>query len=86
VCCAIIIIKNNKKTSLILLNVNAFIADFNVFRRNVQKLINKKDVKPISSQPKNITIELSAITSKDILKINQFINNINRSVCGSFLK
>lgn len=72
--------KNSKKTSLTLLNVNAFIADFNVLRRTVQKLISKNEVKPISSQPKNSNNALSAKTNKDILKINQFNIKINLSV------
>ena len=79
-------IKNKRKMSLILLNVNAFIADFKVFLRNVQKFINKNDVKPISSQPKKSNRALSDITNKDILKMNQFNKSINLSACGSFLK
>lgn len=80
------IINNNKQTSLILLKVNAFIADFIVPRRKVQKFMSKNEVSPINSQPKKRIIALSAITSKDMLIINQFSSIIKRSACGSFLK
>lgn len=79
-------IKNNIKISLILLKVNALNAAFSVPRRSVQKLISMKEVSPINSQPKNIRIALSAITSNDILKMNQCKSKINLSLCGSFLK
>ena len=69
-----------------MLNVNALKADFIVPRLKVQKLISIKEVNPISSQPKNMSIALSAMTSKDILKINQCSNNMNLSAWGSFLK
>jgi hypothetical protein len=72
-------INNNKETSLILLKVNALIADFIVPRRKVQKFINKNEVRPINSQPKKRIIALSAITNKDILIMNQFSKIINRS-------
>lgn len=84
--CAIITKNIIKNTSLILLNENALNADFNVLRRNVQKFINKKEVKPINSHPKNSNIALSAVSNKDMLKMNQFKNIINLSACGSFLK
>jgi hypothetical protein len=80
------IIKNNKNRSLNLLNVNALNADFNVPLLKVQKLISKKEVSPISSQPKNATNALSAITNNDILNINQFKYITNLSAWGSFLK
>ena len=81
-----VIIKTSNAISLILLNVKAFIAAFKVLRRKVQKFINKKDVKPISSQPKKSSKTLSAVTSNAILIMNQFKSKINRSVWGSFLK
>jgi hypothetical protein len=84
--CDIIIIKNNKQTSLILLKVKAFIADFKVPLLKVQKFIKKNENKPINSQPKNKRIELSDKTNKDILRIKKFNNNIKRSAFGSFLK
>lgn len=72
--------------SLILLKIKALKADFKVFLLKVQKLIKKKEVNPISSQPKKSNIALSDKTNKDILKINQFNINIKRSENGSFLK
>jgi hypothetical protein len=78
--------KKSNKMSLTLLNVNALNADFKVPRLTVQKFINKKEVNPISSQPKNIIIALSAHTNSTMLSINQFNNNINLSALGSFLK
>jgi hypothetical protein len=38
--------------------------------REYQKLINKKEAKPIPSQPKNITIKLSPATRKSIKPVN----------------
>lgn len=44
---------NNKQISLILLNVKALNEAFSVDIRIDQKFIKKKEVTPISSQPKN---------------------------------
>jgi hypothetical protein len=54
--------------------------------RVVQKFIKKKDVRPMSSQPKNMSIQLSATTRVAIEITNQFMNNKNLSALGSFLK
>lgn len=78
--------KNNRKTSLSLLNTNAFIAAFSVPRLVVQKFIRKKDVSPINSHPKNKEIQLSETTKIDIAITNQFKNSKNLSAFGSFLK
>jgi len=68
---------NSSALSLNLLNVNALNADFNEAVLVDQKFINKKDVKPISSQPKNSAIILFERTNSDILYINIFIYIIN---------
>ena len=46
---------------------------------NFQKLISKKEVKPINSQPIIIVKKLFPITKNIIDKINQFINKTNSS-------
>jgi hypothetical protein len=69
-----------------LLKVNALNADFKVAVLVVQKLIKKKDVNPINSQPKNIIIVLPDVTKKIILITNDKINNKNLSTKGSYLK
>lgn len=83
---------NKKKTnnidisndaSLNLLKTKALNADFNVDILVDQKLIKKKDVKPISSQPKNKTKKLPHVTKQIILMTKQFINKINLSTLGS---
>ncbi len=51
-----------------------------------QKLIKKKEVTPISSQPKNNTITLPDITSITILLTKDKSQNTNRSKLGSYLK
>ena len=61
-------------------------AAFNVPIRVDQKLIKKKEVSPINSQPKNKTIKLPLETSNTILITNKFINNNNLSTFGSNLK
>jgi hypothetical protein len=71
--------KENKKTSLTLLKKKALKLDLTVPRLVLQKLIRKKDDKPIDSQPKNNVNKLLLKTSIIILKINQFINNVKRS-------
>lgn len=80
------IIAKNKKKSLSLLKENALKAAFSVPTLVDQKFIKKNEVKPINSQPKNITIKLPADTSKIILIINRFKNNTKRSTIGSYLK
>lgn len=79
-------IAKNKNKSLSLLNENALNADFKVPTLVDQKLIRKKDVKPISSQPKNKVIKFPEDTNKIILIINEFKNKINLSTSGSYLK
>ncbi len=78
--------KNNKPTSLNLLKVKALKAAFKVATLVVQKFINKNEVKPINSQPKNIEITFPELTSIIILKTNIFRNISRRSTCGSSLK
>ncbi len=50
---------------------------FNIF------LINKKEVRPINSQPKNNTIKLPDSTNKSILITNALRKIIKRSTLGS---
>jgi hypothetical protein len=69
-----------------LLKTNALKADFNVDTLVDQKLIKKKDVKPINSQPKNKTKKFPLVTKQIILITKQLINNIRRSTLGSYLK
>lgn len=80
------IINTNKKKSLILLNENALNADFKVAVFATQKLIKKKEVKPINSQPKNSIIKFPADTKNNILIIKESKNNKNLSTRGSYLK
>lgn len=79
-------IAKNKKTSLALLNEYALNADFKVLILQTQKLINKKEVNPINSQPKNKHIKFAEVTKKIMLIINKFKKTINRSTLGSYLK
>lgn len=72
--------------SLNLLKENALKADFKVELLSPQKLIKKKEVNPISSQPKKKTTKLPEFTKIIILTINAFINEINLFICGSYLK
>lgn len=72
--------------SLILLKVKALKLQANVVVLNRQKLINKNDVNPISSQPIIIVNKLLLITKKIIENINQFISKINSSPLSSNLK
>ena len=51
-----------------------------------QKLIKKKEVSPIISQPKNKLIKFPDETKKTILIINIFKNKTNLSTKGSYLK
>lgn len=81
-----IIIAINNEASLNLLKTKALNADFNVDTLVDQKLIKKKEVKPISSQPKNKTKKLPLVTKQIILITKQLINRIKRSTLGSYLK
>ena len=76
----------NNDASLNLLKTNALKADFNVDTLVDQKLIKKKDVRPIISQPKNNTKKLPLVTKHIILITNKFIKRISRSTFGSYLK
>jgi hypothetical protein len=49
-------------------------------------LIKKKEVKPISSQPKNNITKLLDVTKNIILITKEFKNNKNLSTSGSYLK
>lgn len=69
--------KKNKTTSLTLLNTNALNPAFTVLCLVFQKLIKKKDVKPINSQPKNNITKLPART-KIIILITKRFNMTNR--------
>lgn len=66
--------------------MNALKLQPNVVILNLQKLINKKEVKPINSQPSKILKKLLDITKKIIENINQFINKTNSSPRSSYLK
>jgi hypothetical protein len=80
------IILINKDTSLNLLKLKALKAAFKVPTRATQKFIKKKDVIPISSQPKNKRTKLPAVTSITILITNKFKKTSKRSTSGSYLK
>lgn len=84
----LLIIKRNRirQKSLTLLNEKALNADFKVGLLLVQKLIKKKDVSPISSQPTISKIILSDITSNIMLNENHPKRIVNLSTFGSFLK
>jgi hypothetical protein len=72
--------------SLTLLKVKALKLQPKVVILNLQKLISKKEVNPIISQPIIILKKLFEITKKIIEKINQFISKINSSPLSSYLK
>lgn len=74
------------KKSLTLLNEKALKAAFKVPIRVTQKLIKKKDVSPINSQPKKSMITFPEETKKSILNIKEHKNNKNLSTKGSYLK
>lgn len=80
------IINVNNKRSLTKLKEKALKLDFKVERRDCQKLIKKKEVKPISSQPKKIVKKLSPKTRITILNIKQFNQNKKPISSASFLK
>lgn len=72
--------------SLTLLKENALKAALNVLDLVTQKLIRKKEVKPINSHPKNSIIKLPENTKNTILTINKLNKIINLSTKGSYLK
>lgn len=74
------------KKSLTLLKEKALKAAFKVPTLETQKLIRKKDVKPINSQPKNNITKLPEDTKKIILMIKEHRKRINLSTKGSYLK
>ena len=63
------IAKTKPRSPTLLTNI-AFIADLPAWIRVYQKLINKKEAKPIPSQPRNIKTKLSAVTKISIKKVN----------------
>jgi hypothetical protein len=69
-----------------LLKEKALKADLNVPILTVQKLIKKKEVIPIISQPKNKFTKLAEDTKNIILITNKFKNTNNLSTKGSYLK
>jgi hypothetical protein len=69
-----------------LLKTYALNAALSVPIREDQKLIKKKDVNPINSQPKNKTKKLPLETNKIILITKKLINNNNLSTFGSYRK
>lgn len=77
-------IMSNK--SLTLLKLKALKLQLKVVILNFQKLINKKEVNPISSQPKIMVKKLLPLIKKIIDKINQFISKTNSSFRSSYLK
>ena len=79
-------IEINNEASLNLLKTNALNADFKVDTLVDQKLIKKKEVNPIISQPKNNTKKLPLVTKHIILITNEFIRRVNLSTLGSYLK
>lgn len=76
----------NRNKSLVLLKEYALKAAFRVPTLVDQKLIKKKEVKPIISQPKNNIIKFPEETKKTMLIINEFRNKTNLSTKGSYLK
>lgn len=76
----------NIKLSLTLLKTRALRADLRVLSLAPQKLIRKKEVIPISSQPKNNTIKFPDKTNKIILLTNKSSSVTNLSILGSYLK
>lgn len=72
-----------KPRSPILFTIIALVADLPACIREYQKLINKKEAKPIPSQPKNITIKLSAVTKTSIKPVNKDKYPAKRPLCGS---
>jgi len=60
--------------------------DFKVARLDCQKLIRKKDVKPINSQPKNRVKKFPDKTKISILRIKLLSQNKKPISSASFLK
>ena len=79
----IIQIPKARPTSPTRLTSIALIADLLAWMRVCQKLINKKEAKPIPSQPKNITTKLSAVTKTNIKPVNKERYDIKRPWWGS---
>jgi len=61
----------------------ALIADLPAWIRVYQNPISKKEAKPIPSQPRNITMKLSALTNTSINPVNKDRYPIKRPWCGS---
>ena len=80
------IILINKEASLNLLKLKALKAAFKVPTLATQKLIKKKEVIPISSQPRNKSTKFPAVTKITILITNKFKKTNKRSTKGSYLK
>jgi hypothetical protein len=76
-------IAKNKNKSLVLLKEKALKADFKVPTLVDQKLIKKKEVNPINSQPKNNITKLAEETKKTMLIMNKFKKSNNLSTKGS---
>ena len=76
----------NKHISLIRLKLKALKLDFKVARRVYQKLIKKKDVNPINSQPKNNVKKLLLKIRRLILAIKLFNQSVKDASSASFLK
>ncbi len=72
--------------SLNLLKEKALKADFRVEDLSPQKLIKKKEVRPMSSQPKKKTTRFPELTRTSMLAIKAFISEISRLMWGSYLK
>jgi hypothetical protein len=79
-------IAKNKNKSLALLKEKALKAAFKVPTLVDQKLIKKKDVKPIISHPKNSITKLPDETKNTILITKPFKNKRSLSTSGSYLK
>lgn len=75
-----------KNISLTLLKVKALKLQPKVVVLNLQKLISKNDVNPISSHPSRIEKKLLLNTKNIIENSNQLISNINSSPLSSNLK
>jgi hypothetical protein len=69
-----------------LLKKKALKLDFTVPRRVLQKLMRKKEDRPMDSHPKNKVNKLFARTKIIILNINQFIKSAKISSCASYFK
>jgi len=72
------LIPKAKPTSPTRLTSIAFIADLLAWILVCQKPINRKEAKPIPSQPKNIKTKLSAVTKTSIKAVKSDKYDINR--------